>query len=361
MALTNRQLTAIVEFLPRLYALHNVATFAHHVVATLHTLIRSESIGYNDLNVRAGRVYAVVEPLHASSVELYPVFGQRIHEHPVINYQQSTGDTRALRLSDFVSQRRFHHLGIYQDFYRKLGIERMVSLSFPDGASGDQLALVFARDRTDFSDEEMEVVNLLRPHFLQAHRNAIAFSRLEQANEAFQSSSRCMIVRCHGGSIRFASPRASRLLAIYFAEKSGCDRSLPDELNSWARRCMELSATMRSIPVPCEPFIKNGINGKLIVRFLPGPGKDYALIIEEHPVATGGERLVELGLSERQAEVLHWIARGKTNAEIAAILGVRSRTIDKHVEHIFDRLGVETRMAAGAIAWKTLGSICAEI
>jgi DNA-binding CsgD family transcriptional regulator len=118
---------------------------------------------------------------------------------------------------------------------------------------------------------------------------------------------------------------------------------------------------MRSIPMPCESFVKNRSDARLLVRFLPGPGRAFALLIEEQQVGAGGQRLVELGLSERQAEVLNWTARGRTNAEIAAILGVRSRTIDKHVEHIFDRLGVETRMAAGAIAWKSLGSICAEI
>lgn len=59
---------------------------------------------------------------------------------------------------------------------------------------------------------------------------------------------------------------------------------------------------------------------------------------------------VPLGLTPRQAEVLYWIAQGKTNAETAIILGTSPRTIDKHVEQLLERLGVENRLAAAAKA-----------
>ena len=54
------------------------------------------------------------------------------------------------------------------------------------------------------------------------------------------------------------------------------------------------------------------------------------------------------GLTPREAEVLGWIARGKTNVEIAALLFVSGHTVRKHVENIFEKLGVHTRTAAAA-------------
>ena len=54
------------------------------------------------------------------------------------------------------------------------------------------------------------------------------------------------------------------------------------------------------------------------------------------------------GLTPRQGEVLRWLGVGKRNAEIATILGISSRTVEKHVEQVFDKLGVETRSAAAA-------------
>lgn len=51
-------------------------------------------------------------------------------------------------------------------------------------------------------------------------------------------------------------------------------------------------------------------------------------------------------MTRRQAEVLHWVAEGKTNTEISIVLGISPRTVQKHLEQIFQLLGVETRTAA---------------
>ncbi len=55
-------------------------------------------------------------------------------------------------------------------------------------------------------------------------------------------------------------------------------------------------------------------------------------------------------LTGREAEVLGWVARGKTNAEIAAALFISPLTVRTHLEHIFEKLGVRTRTAAAAYA-----------
>jgi DNA-binding CsgD family transcriptional regulator len=57
-----------------------------------------------------------------------------------------------------------------------------------------------------------------------------------------------------------------------------------------------------------------------------------------------------LGVTEREAEVLGWLARGKSNRDIAAILNLSPRTVTKHVEQIFSKIGVENRTAAAARA-----------
>jgi len=61
-------------------------------------------------------------------------------------------------------------------------------------------------------------------------------------------------------------------------------------------------------------------------------------------------RLAEAALTPRETEVLSWLAKGKTNRDIADILGMSPRTVNKHLEHIFEKLGVETRAAAAALA-----------
>jgi len=66
--------------------------------------------------------------------------------------------------------------------------------------------------------------------------------------------------------------------------------------------------------------------------------------------------LVTLGLTPRAAETLLWVAQGKTNSDIAIILGITESTIKKHVQEIFEKLGVETRGAAAFRALEVLSS-----
>lgn len=72
------------------------------------------------------------------------------------------------------------------------------------------------------------------------------------------------------------------------------------------------------------------------------------------PDFSSARPLEDLGLTPKQAETLLWVAQGKSNAEVAAILGVTEATAKKHLEHIFARLGVEKRGAASLIAIETL-------
>lgn len=66
-------------------------------------------------------------------------------------------------------------------------------------------------------------------------------------------------------------------------------------------------------------------------------------------------RLASAALTPRETEVLSWIAKGKTNRDVAEILGMSPRTVNKHLEHVFEKLGVETRAAAAALASRELG------
>lgn len=66
--------------------------------------------------------------------------------------------------------------------------------------------------------------------------------------------------------------------------------------------------------------------------------------------------LASLKLTPREAEVLFWIARGKSNHDIGVILGAKTGTICKHVEHIFGKLNVENRTAAAVVAFEAFRS-----
>lgn len=85
-----------------------------------------------------------------------------------------------------------------------------------------------------------------------------------------------------------------------------------------------------------------------------GHGDMQLLVLEEPGTPPGPKALMALGLTPREAEVLYWLAQGKSNPDIGTILGANVRTVHKHVEHIFQKLGLETRNAAMLAALEVL-------
>lgn len=97
---------------------------------------------------------------------------------------------------------------------------------------------------------------------------------------------------------------------------------------------------------------------QLSVRNMGAMGMDETMLLLEQlsPAAPTSEskalksRLNHADLTPRETEVLSWLAKGKTNRDIGDILGMSHRTVNKHLEHIFEKLGVETRSAAAMVA-----------
>lgn len=85
---------------------------------------------------------------------------------------------------------------------------------------------------------------------------------------------------------------------------------------------------------------------RLIARLLRSDHEDHLLALEEQQTALSPSVFRPLGLTNRESEVLLWVTHGKTDAEIAGILGVRTNTVGKHLERIYEKLDVVNRTAA---------------
>lgn len=143
------------------------------------------------------------------------------------------------------------------------------------------------------------------------------------------------------GLIAFATPDARRWLREYFARPPHC-RTLPRKLSAWLVP-EGRAPTKDSLVVRRE-------RGHLFVRRLRPHPKDCIVLLLE-VVSEGAAASVarrHSGLTRREAEVLKWIAAGKSNREMAQILDLSPSTIGKHLERIFRKLGVENRTAAAS-------------
>jgi DNA-binding CsgD family transcriptional regulator len=107
-----------------------------------------------------------------------------------------------------------------------------------------------------------------------------------------------------------------------------------------------LAGKLERVPTPLRV---RRFGRQLIVRLIPlDESRGTVLMLEERADSATGNRFAGLRLTPRQMEVLLEVQKGKRNEEIAAALGIRPLTVKKHLEHIFDRLGVESRTAAVA-------------
>lgn len=103
---------------------------------------------------------------------------------------------------------------------------------------------------------------------------------------------------------------------------------------------------------PTEALLVSGLQQNLSLSKLAdtGRGAHLVLIQPQEAIPSADILMHSCGVTKREAEVLYWVALGKTNRDIGEILDLSPRTVNKHLEHIFTKLNVETRTAAVASA-----------
>ena len=144
------------------------------------------------------------------------------------------------------------------------------------------------------------------------------------------------------GRVNFATAKAREFLDKYFCH--GAHERLPACLVRWCH-------LQRHSGIPGNAaWIAQQGDEQLAIRVAGFQEDSVQLLFEQKHDGTVSICLRTLGLTPREAEVLLWIARGKTNRDIGMILQCQARTVCKHTERIFTKLAVETRTAAAAIA-----------
>jgi DNA-binding CsgD family transcriptional regulator len=349
--LTSRDVKRLVTFLEGAYAVHDLDALIEYVIHGLPALIPSAITSYNEINPRRRRIVWRDNP----GVTLgWPAgrlaFERHMLDHPLIAYYRRTGHGGAYKISDFVTRRQFHRLALYQEFFRHLdGGEYQMCVALP-APLPLVVGVALNRSHQDFTERERLLFNLLRPHLVQAYHNAEAISDLratvDAAGRALATVDRALIVASPRGRIRVATDGAVTWLGRYFNEDRPWrgDR-LPDTLLSWARRCAHDLGVCDDAPPARQTLVVRGPGGVLVLRLACERAR-WVLLLEQRRSALDPALLEGSGLTPRETEVLGWVAQGKRDGEIAAILGARPRTVSKHVERILAKLGVETRTAA---------------
>ena len=167
---------------------------------------------------------------------------------------------------------------------------------------------------------------------------------------ALDASGRFLLATDRSGKLLWCTPKAKRLLAELFPAHGDQAASLPAAL---VRELLQLRG--QGSKAQARSTLQLG-HHRLEICVLSPIGPDELLFSLTEVGAAGDENTLRqsLSLTTRESEVLLWISRGKSNREIGEILTISPRTVNKHLEQIFNKLGVENRASAAARAIRTL-------
>jgi DNA-binding response OmpR family regulator/DNA-binding CsgD family transcriptional regulator len=167
---------------------------------------------------------------------------------------------------------------------------------------------------------------------------------------ALDATGRFLLATDRTGRFLWCTPKAKQLLAELFPAHSDQEASLPPAIVE------QLLRLRREGPKSLARSLLEVGGRRLESSVLSPIGPDELLFRLTEVSTEGDERVLQqtLSLTSRESEVLLWISRGKSNREIGEILTISPRTVNKHLEQIFVKLGVENRASAAARAVRTL-------
>jgi DNA-binding CsgD family transcriptional regulator len=328
-----------------LWEFGDLASFRSGLPAQLRALLDCDVASYNEIGPGAQDVFVTADPplLPGMFSGAFEVFGELILQNPLAAYMASTGDTRALRMSDFISSRKLHSLELYDVLYRHLDTEYQLAFTMP--AATQLIGVTVSRGRHDFSAGELDLFDELRGLVVGAYLNLHERARLDVVlrglEEVDEGLSAVALVEASGVLVP-AHGRAERLL-----RELSHDESAIVALGDWARMQRRGVGTMHRFTLGTHA-------GELEARYVRGsPGNLDALALRLLPDCHA-QALRVLGLTNRQADVLHLIWQGQANAQIALALGISEHTVRHHLEDIYKRLSVSSRAGAAQLATRVL-------
>lgn len=341
----------LAELIGEAHAFEDLDSFRRGIPGLLRTFVPADRASYNEMDDDPGGSWWTVDPVIEVTPELEQTFAELAGENPVLDYMRRTRDGRPRRISDFLSLDAYHRTRIYREFYRHVGVEHQVALSLPSRPPV-VIGLAMMRSEDDFTNPEVALLGAARPHLIQAYRNAELAAAREATIAALEAGldrvGASVVVVDHYGRVDMATPSGRELLA-------GRLGATGDRLAADVTR--ELAARREAGTPASEPLVvEDGEGDSLSLRVLRGPeGGSEMLVIEPEASGLSVVALEGLGLTGRQAEALRWIALGRRGPDAAREMGISPRTVEKHLQAAYSKLGVANASEAAATAWAAVG------
>jgi DNA-binding NarL/FixJ family response regulator len=183
----------------------------------------------------------------------------------------------------------------------------------------------------------------------------LANARMAQsARTALDAFGRFLLAVNGTGKVLWCTPQAAKLLGTVWRDFDTEDYVVQAKVRDWLAQCMLVQVASMASPIEL-PALATSKALQLLYVGQVGADENLLRVVEGDGGNDQSVLKSRLMVTDREAEVLLWIARGKSNRDIAEILSLSPRTVNKHLEQIYTKLGVENRTSAAALAVRTLG------
>lgn len=168
----------------------------------------------------------------------------------------------------------------------------------------------------------------------------------EAARSALDAAGRFLLSVSADGGVRWTTPQAAKLLQSLSPAADDSEFHLPADIVRWLAKAAKGEA---------ERHLWTHGATALELTYVGRVSSDEHLLRLAKAMQDPAELLRQhFALTSREAEVLLWVARGKSNKDISVVLDISPRTVNKHLEQVFEKLGVENRASAAAITIQLL-------
>ncbi|BCK76518.1 two component response regulator LuxR [Acetobacter aceti NRIC 0242] len=218
---------------------------------------------------------------------------------------------------------------------------RDIPVVFMTGLSGqDDIVQAFEAGSVDYIVKPIQPAELLartRTHLDNARKTKKLFRAINFSGRHFLATDR-------EGVVQWFSPQVPSIIGSIASHDTTV--RLPVDTLRWLQACINSPSSVDASYRQQDTDMEYGVE----FSFMGQPEPDEFLV--RLAVVRDGQDVtclqIKLGLTVREAEVLYWVAKGKTNRDIAEILSISHRTVNKHLEQIYIKIGVENRAAATA-------------
>lgn len=338
----NSDWSTLSPFLLRLYAEQDPARHLRVMLEVLQELVPAENVVLNRFHAGTGHYEVATLPEGLAQPEEVMLVGRLLNQSPFAPYFVGTGDTQWKMTTDFMPLEDFHATELWREGLSRWGMNQQCCgmLAFMEGTAH---AVTINRTHGGFTEKERALLNALHPHLVSSYVNAQACGEKLRT----EAELRAALEKAPGtygylrgtGSVAWLQPALRAAMAQIFGDETWDASGLPGTVRRLRAQAMAKPGVAHHLTRATETAV-------FTVCLLPSPLGGWILRIERSPLASRLQLQPVPGLSTRENEVLQWLVEAKRNGEIAVILGISERTVEKHMEAILRVLDVENRAMA---------------